>query len=118
MRLQFGPTSYQLFAREQSGSFLAYACRGDSEERYGIETVGTSAADAISKLTRWLEWQHQHTDALERLQDAERGYHRKMASAAFADDRTGVDTARKQALETMTAARNHLDDVRARRPNV
>lgn len=118
MRVQFGPTSYQLFAREQSGSFRAFACRGDSDERYGIETAGASADEAMSKLTRWLEWQHQHTDALERLQDAERGYHRKMAGAAFADDQTGVDTARKHALETMTAARNHLDDVRARRPNV
>lgn len=118
MVVQFGETSYQLFTKEQSGSYLAYACRGGGTERFGIETTGTSADDAISKLTRWLEWQHQHTDALAKLQDAERVYHRTMAGAAFAEDQSGHDTARKETLETMTAARNHLDDVRARRPNV
>lgn len=118
MVVQFGNISYQLFAKEHAGSYLAYALRGDGAERFGIETAGASADDAIAKLTRWLEWQHQHADALERLQDAERAYHRAMAGAAFAEDQAGVDTARKQTLDTMTTARNHLDDVRARRPNV
>ena len=118
MVVQFGNTSYRLFAKELAGSYLAHACRGEGAERFGIETSGTSADEAISKLTRWLEWQHQHTEALEKLQDAERAYHRTMAGAAFAEDQAGLDSARKQTLDAMTAARNHLDDVRARRPNV
>lgn len=118
MMVRFGTTSYQLYTKEQSGSFVAYACREDNAERFGIETSGPSAEDATSKLTRWLEWQHQHTDALGQLQEAERTYHRTMAGAAFAEDQTGLDVARRQALEAMTVARNNLDDLRARRPNV
>lgn len=118
MVVQFGNSSYRLHAREQSGSYFAYACRGDSAERFGIETTAASADEALSKLTRWLEWQHQHTEAFSQLQEAERAYHRVMTGSAFSDDQSGSDAARKQAVDTMTAARHHLDDVRARRPNV
>lgn len=118
MVVQFGSMSYQLFAKEQSGAFVAYACRGEHAERFGIETAGASADEALAKLTRWLEWQHQHTDALQQLQEAERVYHRTMAGAAFAEDQTGIEAARTQALDAMNAARNQLDDLRARRPNV
>lgn len=118
MVVQFGNTSFQLHTREHSGSYVAHACRGESAERFGIETTAASADEALSKLTRWLEWQHQHTDAFTRLQEAERAYHRAMTEAAFSDDQSAVDAGRKQSLDTMTAARHHLDDVRARRPNV
>jgi hypothetical protein len=118
MVVQFGHTSYRLLTREQSGSFVAYACRGESPERFGVETTAASADEAMAKLTRWLEWQHQHTEALDQLQEAERAYHRTIAGAAFTDDQVGPDAAKKQALDAVTAARNLLDDVRARRPNV
>jgi hypothetical protein len=64
----------------------------------------------------WLGWQQEHTDALHALQDAQRGYHRAVSGQAFATGSGASDTATKEALRTMDAARTHLDEVRARQP--
>jgi len=80
---------------------------------------GGAPLDTLDTLTRWLEWQYEHTQALEALQQAERAYHRSMADAAFAiaRDSNAVDGS-KASLEQVDAARKALDDVRGRRPNV
>ena len=116
MDLTVGSTTYDLTATERDGSFVAHAVKGDSRERFGIETTGASAAEALDKLTRWLEWQFEHTQALEALQQAERVYHRAMADAAFGSPEAGG--ASRESLDAVNAARMTLDDVRARRPNV
>ena len=51
MDLTVGSTTYDLTATERDGSFVAHAVKGDSRERFGIETTGASAAEALDKLT-------------------------------------------------------------------
>lgn len=119
MDLTLGPHTYTLHTTEQAGTATAHAVRVDTGDRFGIDVSGNSEPEALDKLTRWLEWQYAHTQALEALQQAERAYHRSMADAAFAiaRDSHAVDGS-KASLEQVDAARKTLDDVRGRRPNV
>jgi hypothetical protein len=119
MDLTLGTTTYRLVATERSDQHVAHALRSDSDERFGIETTGGTAEEAIARLRLWLEWQHEHTQALEALQQAEKVYHRAMADAAFSTSSDGVGAAgSRTSLDAVNAARTTLDDVRARRPNV
>jgi|GEM_PF-3279996 len=119
MDLTLGPHTYTLHATEQAGTATAHAVRVDTGDRFGIDVTGNSEPEALDKLTRWLEWQYAHTQALEALQQAERAYHRALADAAFATarDSNAVDGS-KVSLEQVDAARTTLDDVRGRRPSV
>lgn len=119
MDLTLGPHTYHLVTTDQSGKHIAHAVRVDTRDRFGIETSGDSSDEALDRLTRWLEWQYEHTQALESLQQAERVYHRAMADAAFAiaRDSNAVDGS-KASLDAVDAARRALDDVRGRRPSV
>lgn len=119
MDLTIASTLYDLGTTEKNGQFTAHAVTGEKRERFGIETTGASAAEALDKLTRWLEWQYEHTQALAALQQAERAYHRAMGDAAFAIARDlNAPDVSKVSLEQVDAARRVLDDVRGRRPNV
>lgn len=63
-------------------------------------------------------WQREHASALAELQDAQRAYHRTVATTAFqggADEPTAEEM-RRASLEALDAARIRLDEVRARRP--
>ena len=117
MELTLGSTNYLLISVPRDDGFVAYAQQADTNERFGIETAGATADEAESRLARWLEWQHDHTQALEALQQAERQYHRALAGAAFASSADAAEGERAS-LESVNAARLHLDEVRARRPNV
>ena len=68
--------------------------------------------------TTWLEWQTEHTAALEALQQVQRAYHRTIAGSAFASRTEGPSAIelQKESLEAMEAARIRLDGVRARKP--
>ena len=90
----------------------------DTGDRFGIECAGASEADAVDRLTRWLEWQSEHTAALEALQRAEHAYHRTIAGSAFASPTEGPSAIelQKESLEQVEAARVRLDEVRARKP--
>src|SRR5215210_5757799 len=109
MDVTIGPSTFRVETTGRDGAFTAHAVRTGTGERFGVEAFAASADDATATLVRWLEWQHEHTDALERLQEAERAYHRVVAGAAFAavhdSDATGGSRA---ALELVDAARNHL----------
>ena len=61
MDLTIGPTTYDLTTTELNGRFTAYAVRGDLRERFGVEASGASEAEALDKLSRWLQWQYEHT---------------------------------------------------------
>jgi hypothetical protein len=67
---------------------------------------------------RRLDWQHEHTVALEALQSAERAYHRTKAGGAFvsATDEPMALALQGESLEQVEAARLRLDEVRARKP--
>ena len=118
MIVSVGEVDYRIVTVEQGQTSSAHAVRADTGERFGIEATAASVEEAQQALVRWLEWQHEHTQALETLQQAERVYHRAMAGAAFASaDAVPADDARS-ALEQVNAAREILDQVRARRPNV
>ena len=67
---------------------------------------------------RWLEWQREHTAALEALQEVQRAYHRTIAGSAFAsptDGPTAIEL-QKGSLQVVDAARVRLDEIRSRQP--
>ena len=84
--------------------------------RSASNAPGHASDEAIARLTRWLEWQSEHTAALEALQDAERAYHRTIAGSAFASPTEGPTAIelQKESLAAVEAARVRLDEVRAR----
>src|SRR5829696_8101669 len=86
----------------------------------GVEASADTEAEATTRLMQWLEWQHEHTLALDALQQAEREYHRALAGAAFAAPQDGEasDDRSRTSLESVDAARVKLDEVRGRRPSV
>ena len=65
-------------------------------------------------------WQREHAAALAELQEAQRLYHRTVATTAFqgAAEEPTVEEMRRAALETLDAARVKLDEVRDRRPGL
>jgi hypothetical protein len=118
MNVTVGTIDYRIVTIEQDGSFCAHAERADSGERFGIETTASTGDEAEQRIARWLDWQHEHMQALELLQQAERVYHRAMAGAAFATPDAGPMDDTRAALEQVNAARQQLDAVRSRRPDV
>lgn len=64
------------------------------------------------------QWQREHAAALAELQEAQRAYHRTVATTAFqgAADEPTAEEMRRASLEALDAARIKLDEVRARRP--
>jgi hypothetical protein len=69
------------------------------------------------KSDRWLEWQREHAAALEALQQAQRAYHRTIAGSAFASPIEGPTAIelQKEAFKKVEAARERLDEIRARK---
>jgi len=113
-----GDSSYRLISAERDGQWVARAERAATGDPFGIECSGASEADAVARLTRWLEWQSEHTAALQALQQAEHAYHRTIAGSAFASPMEGPSAIelQKESLGAVEAARVRLDEVRARRP--
>ena len=117
-QITIADTRYRLVCVERGGQWLAHAERVDIGDAFGIVCSGSTEADALGRLTRWLEWQGEHTAALEALQRAERAYHRTIAGSAFASPTEGPSAIelQKEALDAVEQARVRLDEVRARRP--
>ena len=110
---------YRLIAVAESGGWRAHATRADTGDRFGITYAGATQAEALARLTQWLEWQGEHTAALDALQCAEQAYHRTIAGSAFAGASEGPTAIelQKESLDQVEAARVRLDEVRARRPD-
>ena len=109
---------FRISALLREARWVATAERADTGERFGVECAGETDAVAIERLRRWLDWQHQHTRALEELQQAERAYHRNVATNAFKSgpgERTSLEVHR-DSLEAVAQARQRLDDIRDQRP--
>jgi hypothetical protein len=117
-RIKIGDTAYRLISAERDGQWLAHAEREATGDPFGIEWSGASEADAVERLTRWLEWQTDHAAALDALQRAEHAYHRIIAGSAFASPTEGPSAIelQKESLDAVEAARVRLDEIRARRP--
>lgn len=114
-----GEVSYRVEVRGSGHEWKAAAIRRDSGDRFGPEIVAPTDREAIDRMVRWLRWQHQHSEALASLQQAEHAYHRGVvAGSAFAPttDDASVGEMPRRSLEAVEAARRHLDGVRARRP--
>ena len=109
---------YTIKTHERDGQWVARAERSDSGDPFGIECSGPTERQAADRLERWLEWQAEHTTALEALQAAESAYHRTIAGSAFAGSIEGPSPTemQKESLEALEAARVRLDEVRARKP--
>jgi hypothetical protein len=118
MKTTIGGTTFIVTAAERDGQWIARAVREDTGDPFGVEYAGPREADAVARVTRWLEWQSEHTAALESLQQAERAYHRTIAGSAFASPIEGPSAleVQKESLDLVEAARVRLDEVRARRP--
>ena len=99
-------------------TWVAWAERSEEGTRFGIECTAPTEAEAVARLTRWLDWQREHADALAALQEAERDYHRTIAGSAFAsaDEGPSPEEMQRDALKTVESARLRLDEVRAKRP--
>ena len=117
MKTTIGGTTYTLLTTERDGQWIARATR-ENGDPFGIECSGATAQAAADRLTVWLEWQQEHTAALEELQQAERAYHRTIAGSAFASPTEGPSAieVQKESLDAVEAARVRLDEIRARRP--
>jgi hypothetical protein len=118
MKTTIGGLNLTLHATVRDGQWIARAVRDDNGDPFGIDCAGATDAEAIARLTRWLEWQREHTEALAALQQAERAYHRTIAGSAFASPTEGPSAieVQKESLDAVEAARVHLDEVRGRRP--
>ena len=99
-------------------TWIAWAERQADGARFGIECEAATEAEAVARLTRWLDWQGEHAAALAALQQAERDYHRTIAGSAFASAAEGPSTVEMQSegLKAVEAARLRLDGIRARKP--
>jgi hypothetical protein len=111
--------SYHVKAVQRDGQWVAFAERTDNGDRFGIECSAATERDAIDRLNRWIDWQREHTAALDALQAAERVYHRTIAGSAFASSVEGPSPIelQKESLEAVEAARCRLDEIRAQRPD-
>jgi hypothetical protein len=109
---------YRLVCEQRHGQWIARAVREDTGDPVGIECAGATEDDARARLTRWLEWQAEHSAALDELQQAERAYHRTIAGSAFASPSEGPSAIemQKESLAAVEAARVRLDEIRARKP--
>jgi siderophore synthetase component len=108
----------RIICEDRGGQWIARAFRADTGDPFGIECVADSRDRAIERLTRWLDWQREHTAALDALQQAERAYHRTIAGSAFANPTEGPSASelQKESLDAVEAARVRLDEVRAAKP--
>ena len=108
----------RILCNERDGQWIAHAVREDTGDPFGVECAGATRDEAIAALNRWLEWQQEHSAALEALQQAERAYHRTIAGSAFASPTEGPTAIelQKESLDTVEAARLRLDEIRSRRP--
>ena len=113
-----GDRYYQIACETRDGQSIARAISADTGDPFGIEFSAATEDDAIARLTRWLEWQAEHTAALADLQQAERAYHRTIAGSAFASATEGPSAIemQKESLAAVEAARLRLDSIRAQRP--
>ena len=118
MHITLGDRRYRLLTTERDGRWTARAERDDTGDPFGIECTGDSEPEATARLTRWLEWQHEHAAALDALQRAEHAYHRTIAGSAFASPTEGPSALemQKESLDAVETARVRLDEVRARKP--
>ena len=107
----------RIICREREGQWVARAFRDDNGDPFGIECAAPTKDEAVSRLTRWLDWQREHAAALEALQQAERAYHRTIAGGAFGPvEGSEVAELQTEALDAVEAARIRLDEVRALKP--
>ena len=112
--------THRIVVSTRDGRWLARAEREDTGDPFGIECSGASEGEAVGRLTRWLEWQREHSAALAVLQEAERAYHRTIAGSAFASPTEGPTAIemQKESLDAVEAARVRLDGIRAQRPEM
>jgi hypothetical protein len=117
--ISIGDRRFRIVCEERGGQWLARAQRDDNGDPFGLECAGASEADAIARLKGWLEWQAEHTAALEALQLAEHAYHRTIAGSAFLSSTEGPSATevQKEALDVVESARVRLDEIRGRRPH-
>ena len=109
---------YRIKTLLRETTWTAWAERVEDGARFGVECHASTEAEAVARLTRWIDWQGEHAAALVALQHAERDYHRTIAGSAFASAAEAPSTVEMQndGLKAVEKARLRLDEIRARKP--
>jgi len=117
--VKVGEIDYRIDVTPRDGRWTAAAVRVDTGQRFGIDCSGETEEEASRRMAAWIEWQYEHTAALDALQQAENAYHRTIAGSAFASPFEGPSPVemQKESLDALEAARQRLDDVRSRKPD-
>src|SRR5947209_8468078 len=63
--IAIGDLRYRLIAERRDAQWIAYAEPRGTSGRFGMECAGATEDEAIDKLSRWLEWQTEHSAALD-----------------------------------------------------
>ncbi len=118
VRVLVGGVAYDIRTAREGARWRASAIRAHDGEPFGAPLEAALEAEAVERISVWLNWQHAHGEALATLQEAERVYHRSIADGAFAGDAPGATVThdRRSLLAAIEQARAHLDVIRARRP--
>ncbi len=116
--LVIGGTTYTLEITERQDTWCADARQAPSGMRIGPTATAPTADQAIARLTRWLEWQRDHHDALTTLQAAQQAYHRAIAGSAFSSGLAEATELQHEALQRIEEARLRLEDVRQSQPQI
>lgn len=114
--ISIGGTTYTLDAVERDGRWIAEARKAPSGMRAGPTATAATADGAIARLVQWLEWQHDHEDALGALQEAQQAYHRAIAGSAFSSGLAEATELQHEALQRIEDARLRLEEVRQSQP--
>jgi hypothetical protein len=116
--LVIGGTTYTLDITERQEIWCVEARQAPSGMRIGPTATAPTADEAIARLTRWLEWQRDHQDALTALQAAQQAYHRAIAGSAFSSGLAEATELQQEALQRIEDARLRLDEVRQAKPEI
>jgi len=105
---------FQIATSSRDGEWTAQALRADTGLRFGIKCRRASEQEVVDLLTRWLDWQQEHSTALKDLQEAERAYHRAVAARALTRVESGESV--EALLRRVNELRGRLDAIRAQCP--
>ena len=116
--LVIGGTTYTLDITERQATWCAEARQAPSGMRIGPTATAATTDEAIARLTRWLEWQRDHQDALNALLAAQQAYHRAIAGSAFSSGLAEATELQQEALQRIEDARLRLEEVRQAKPEI
>ncbi len=116
-RVTIGGQPLRIETAQREGRWVATAVSESGDAR-GPTVSAETEHEAVARATKWLEWHHEHSTAMEALREAEQAYQRVIAGSPFLS--SGEDPlpaeVQKEALDRLEESRRRLDEVRQQRP--